>query len=50
MSCIEEWSFSVLSGELDDARLIVLFTGEGEELRALPILKALVAVFVKFIL
>ena len=40
--CIELIDFSVLSGEGEEARLVVRLTGEGEELRVpLLIIKAL---------
>ena len=48
MSCIELAYLSNLSGEFE-AKLMVRLTGEGEVLRALPILNALVAVLVKLI-
>ncbi len=49
-SCIEPWSFSVFSGELLEAKLIVLLTGDGELFLPLLILKVLELVLVKFIL
>ena len=49
ISCIELASFSVFYGEFEEAKLIVRFTGEGDELRGLLILKAFEAVFVKLI-
>jgi hypothetical protein len=46
---MEMLSLSDLYGELEDARLIVLLTGEGDEFLALLILKLFVVVFVKLI-
>jgi len=50
ISCIELGSFSVFYGELEEAKLMVLLTGDdGDEWRTLAILNAFEAVLVKLI-